>query len=314
MAKTFKVGDKVRILDVDKIAGGNAHWSNGDIAEVLDVRERDGGLRLTRVKTGTYNGFGPIVIRGEHAGIELVDATPTKKQRIKALENEVKALKARIEALENGAIPNNETGCNYIANKMAEELKRHLEAEQQTPMSANQRRKAVIDRAKAFVADVEKGALCSTGINATLGDGNFTYQHYTTKTQYHVNKENRVVTVLAKGADSGRLLGKAIARCAPGDVFNEHIGKAIALAKAYGLACPKEFTDAPQPEIAVGQVVKDYKDYVDVVIEILDELPYETLKSGEKLSGKAFLRKDTFGWIAESQLTEILDDTEAQYE
>lgn len=308
MAKTFKVGDKVRAIDNTYGITNQEYGFEGVV-----VAKDAGFYKVKQTKPKDWR-VGRVwnALSAKH--FELVDATPTKKQRIKALENEVKALKARIEALENGAIPNNETGCNYIANKMAEELKRHLEAEQQTPMSANQRRKAVIDRAKAFVADVEKGALCSTGINATLGDGNFTYQHYTTKTQYHVNKENRVVTVLAKGADSGRLLGKAIARCAPGDVFNEHIGKAIALAKAYGLACPKEFTDAPQPEIAVGQVVKDYKDYVDVVIEILDELPYETLKSGEKLSGKAFLRKDTFGWIAESQLTEILDDTEAQYE
>lgn len=312
MAKTFKVGDKVRILDVSKIAGGNAHWSNGDIAEVLDVRERDGGLRLTRVKTGTYNGFGPIVIRGEYAGIELVDAKPTKKQRIKALENEVKALKARIEALENGAIPNNETGCNYIANKMTEALKRHFETEQQTP---NQRRKAVIERAKAFVADVEKGALCSTGRNATLGDGNFTYQFYTTKTQYHVDKEKRVVTVLAKGADSGRLIEKAIAKCAPGDVFNEHIGKAIALAKAYGLDCPKEFTDAPQPEPAVGQLMEiAYIGWGGIFgIDTPDNVHFDGEYFALSKNGRGLV--DGCGTkTAFAEGSKILDDTEAQYD
>ena len=301
MAKTFKVGDKVRILDVNKIAGGNSHWSNGDIAEVLGVREYDGGLRLTRVKTGTYNGFGPVVIRGEFAGIELVDATPTKKQRIKALENEVEALKYRIEALENGAIKNDETGRNYIANKMAEALKRHLESEQQTP---NQRRKAVIERAKTFVADMEKKAL--GGLGKVL--------IFTTKPEYHVNKEKRVVTVLIKGAINPKLYGKAIARCALGDVFNEHIGKAIALAKAYGLEIPKEFTDAPQPEIAVGQRIEDCVGGIDVLKDEMDRLPYSTLISGGTVRGRAFHTKETSGWIAESQITQILDDTEAQYE
>lgn len=285
MAKTFKVGDKVRIVK-----------ENGmriPVGTVLPVAETD--LMGVYLDAPHENGQYKYVLSER---IELVDATPTKKQRIKALESEVEALKARIEALENGAIPNNETGCNYIANKMAEELKRHLEANQQTP---NQRRKAVIERAKDFVADVEKGALCSTGINATLGDGNFTYQHYTTKTQYHVNKENRVVTVLAKGADSGRVLGKAIAKCAPGDVFNEHIGKAIALAKAYGLDCPKEFTDAPQPEVAVGQYVR-YRNsaHNDPVRKVVSDRAMQY----------------SIGGLTDfpERLIAILDDTEAQYE
>ena len=220
MAKTFKVGDKVRILNVDKIFAGDEHWSNGDITEVIGFLDTDNEYPvLKRTKGGDVQSSNHLTPE-ELRYIELVDASPTKKQRIKALENEVEALKARIEALEIG-----------ISARIAEK---------KTP---NQRRKAVIERAKAFVADVEK--------KAPNGCGKFNL--YLTKPEYHINKEKRIVTVLVKGAISPKLYEKAIARCAPGDVFNEHIGKAIALAKVYGLEIPKEFMDAPQPEPASGQ-------------------------------------------------------------
>ena len=291
MAKTFKVGDKVRILDVNKIAGGNSHWSNGDIAEVLDVREYDGGLRLTRVKTGTYNGLGPVVIRREFAGIELVDATPTKKQRIESLENEVEALKSRIEALETGAIKNDEAGRD-VADRVCKALSNALK-----PQTPNQRRKAVIERAKAFVADVEK--------KAPKGCGKLNW--YVSKPEYHINKEKRVVTVLVKWERSGDIIEKSIARCAPGDVFNEHIGKAIALAKAYGLDCPKEFTDAPQPEIVVGQVVRnsEYSWLGDGKVSAIMPNQYVIASKGYTVCDGSWNYIDT---------AQILDDTEALYD
>lgn len=309
MAKTFKVGDKVRILDVDSIKFGNEHWSNGDITEIIGFFGTDNKYPfLKRTKGGNPQSSNHLIPEELHY-IELVDANPTKKQRIKALEKanadlvtEVEALKARIEALENGAIKNNETGCNYIASKMVEALKRHLEAEQQTPMSANQRRKAVIERAKAFVADVEKRA---EG-NRINKDGNSTFNMLTTKPEYHVNKEKRVVTALVKGVFIPELLEKAIARCAPGDVFNEHIGKAIALAKAYGLDCPKEFTDAPQPEIAVGQVVEDtsgYGNYGNGTVSHFES----------SLGGKQSYRTTDDGWCF-VKYAKIVDDSEAQYD
>lgn len=284
MAKTFKVGDKVRIVK-----------ENGmriPVGTVLPVAETD--LMGVYLDAPHENGQYKYVLSER---IELVDAKPTKKQRIKALENEVEALKARIEALENGAIPNNETGCNYIANKMTEALKRHLEAEQQTP---NQRRKAVIERAKAFVADTEKKAL--GGLGKVL--------IFTTKPEYHVNKEKRVVTVLIKGAINPELYGKAIAKCAPGDVFNEHIGKAIALAKAYGLDCPKEFTDAPQPDkVVVGTVAMHTND--EDVFAIEGVYPHHKYDM-RHTSGRYFGMFKMPSAIEEKYT--ILDDTEAQYE
>lgn len=301
MAKTFKVGDKVRILDASKIVGAlEKGFETGGIYKVSYVRLNG----IPELRAGVEELY---FYEEELRYIELVDATPTKKQRIEALESEVEALKARIEALENGAIPNDETGSSYIASKMEEALNRHIESEQ---LTTNQRRKAIIERAKAFVADVEKGALCSDYMSAEIGDGNRTYSIRTTKPEYHVNKEKRVVTVLIKGAKHGRLFEKAIARCAPGDVFNEHIGKAIALAKAYGLECPKEFTDAPQPDKVVAGMSVMYKFDVDIYT-------IEGVYPGHKYdmchtSGRYFEKHQLTRAIEE--IYTILDDTEAQYE
>lgn len=55
---------------------------------------------------------------------------------------------------------------------------------------------------------------------------------------------------------SGKELTRGIAKCAPNDCFNVHIGKAIALRRALGLEVPAEYLNAPQPtEVRVGDVV-----------------------------------------------------------
>lgn len=112
MTKTFKVGDKVRILDMDAIVGGTTWMGNGDIYEVLRV-DSDGDIYV-RVHEHLAREF--IIMREEFHAIELVEETPkhTKKARIEALEkaskehadfNEATAddfaeLFGRVEALE----------------------------------------------------------------------------------------------------------------------------------------------------------------------------------------------------------------------
>ncbi|MGC4375747.1 hypothetical protein WD019_02230 [Fictibacillus sp. Mic-4] len=69
---------------------------------------------------------------------------------------------------------------------------------------------------------------------------------------FYINREKRtVVSVLFRGIKRG------IAKCAPDDCFNVHIGKAIALRRALGLEVPTEYLNAPQPEEPrVGDVVQ----------------------------------------------------------
>lgn len=293
MAKTFKVGDKVRILDKDAIEL-SYELTNGGIYEVKWL-DSLGDIYIEDTVNSTLQ-----ISTTEFHAIELVEATPTKKQRIEALENEVEALKARIEALEKSK--------SYV---MGVDIEKEF-----TPKTPNQRRKAVIERAKSFVADVEDMA-------KSYRDGKVTDLKHTlfkkctnlvTKPEYHVNKEKRVVTVLVKGANNPVLYEKAIAKCAPDDVFNEHIGKAIALSKAYGLECPKEFMDAPQPEPAVGQ-------HIEVVYAGGRSMGVDVPDKVEKVHGKFRLSRKGEGLTGGGSYTQyrpedgaqILDDTEAQY-
>ncbi|MBN7743839.1 hypothetical protein JYA35_14735 [Bacillus velezensis] len=71
------------------------------------------------------------------------------------------------------------------------------------------------------------------------------------------NRIKRTVVALIKGEYSGKVYAKGIAKAAPNDCFNVHIGKAIALRRALCLAVPDEYLNAPQPtEIRVGDVVR----------------------------------------------------------
>lgn len=74
--------------------------------------------------------------------------------------------------------------------------------------------------------------------------------------EYIENVEKRTVVALLKGINTGTLYARGIAKCAPSDCFNVHIGKAIALRRALGLDVPDEYLFAPQPtDVRVGDVL-----------------------------------------------------------
>ena len=74
--------------------------------------------------------------------------------------------------------------------------------------------------------------------------------------EFVVNKGNRTVVALMKGMATGKIRSRGIAKCAPTDCFNVHIGKAIALRRAIDEEVPDEYLNAPQPtEVRVGDIV-----------------------------------------------------------
>src|SRR5699024_4552499 len=74
--------------------------------------------------------------------------------------------------------------------------------------------------------------------------------------EFIVNKEKRTVVCLLKGSSRPKVYSGGIAKCAPNDCFNVHLGKAIALRRALGLDVPDEYLYAPQPtEVRKGDVV-----------------------------------------------------------
>lgn len=80
---------------------------------------------------------------------------------------------------------------------------------------------------------------------------------YQSKVVFVVDKNRRLVRAAVTVGGAGRTrLG--IARCAPSDVFNEHVGKAIALRRALGLPVPTKYYE-------VGGIAPEGKQVGDVV-------------------------------------------------
>lgn len=254
MAK-FKIGDKVRILDVDSIICGRKYWRNGDITEVVGFFGGNPRLRRTVGLQYGANGDSLSVAPEEFHAIELVSENFTVRPTI----------------------------LKEVFSKP----------------SANERRKQAIEKAKRFVADTQR----TVKNDHPTDRGNDVYKRYRTVSEFVVNEEKRTVVALIRynGFPEDGPIAKGIAKCAPTDVFNEHIGKAIALGRAYGLDV-SEFEQAPQPdEVVVGMNV-------------------ETLLmwSGEptgKISKVVEVREDGYpqfsiGYASHYRIT---SDTEAQY-
>lgn len=106
-----------------------------------------------------------------------------------------------------------------------------------TNKSDQQRRDVIVARAKV---DIE--ALYATDLG---------YRH-----DFIVNAEKRTVVALRKSFAEGYIRDRGIAKCAPTDCFNAHIGKAIALRRALRLPVPVEYLNVPQPtEVRDGDYV-----------------------------------------------------------
>ena len=122
-----------------------------------------------------------------------------------------------------------------------------------------------------------------------------------TKAEFVVNKEKRTVVCLLRGARTPVLYSKGIAKCAPHECFNVHIGKAIALRRALGLEIPDEYLNAPQPEKAeVGDIINFGIGPAKLTErhQICDNFGF----------GKAFNHDRDDGWIGENQF-KIIDDS-----
>src|SRR5690554_222502 len=299
MAK-FKVGDKVRINDVDRIRYGDFFWRNGDVTEVMEVDD-DGDI-LVKVTRGIFREEAFLIAKREFDYIEKVAETPTKltkSQRIKALEQaqasletEVATLKRRIEALEKG------TSYTHTPRLSVKEVE---------PVSANQKRKAIIDEAKAFVEKVTEhiGRHHSREIKG-YGRLNDVGNEWILCPYFEVKSEKREVTVVLKTRTHGKLQSKGIAKCAPDDVFNADIGKAIALGRALGLDVTR-FEQAVQPtELVIGMVVEDIDDDFPIAHGKVAEI------EPKDCQGQRGYRTDK-GFYAYLTHAKILDDTEAQY-
>lgn len=187
-------------------------------------------------------------------------------------------------------------------------------------MSANQKRARVIQMAKEFVEDQKT---CHTGIVAKGNphEGKIrTYKGIYKRTQGNIaylsnaefiRKGNRV-TCLLKGVETSKVHFVGRAECHVDDVFNEHIGRAVALAKALDIVeqLPPDILKAVQPnKVVVGQRVKTSNDEVFVHGFEKSSISERTGILVDYLFGN---REDGFTWLP-NEGVDIIDDTDADY-
>lgn len=121
--------------------------------------------------------------------------------------------------------------------------------------TAQEIRDEIVERAKADVKVLLDRNYWS-GYNPTIWFTDKDGSSITDKCDFIVNRDKRTVVALISEIGNGKSFRKGIAKCAPNDVFNAHIGRAISLRRALGLEVPAEYLSVPNPEEPrVGDVV-----------------------------------------------------------
>lgn len=110
---------------------------------------------------------------------------------------------------------------------------------------------------------------------------------------FTVNADKRTVHAIVRRIRSKTEISEGRAKCAPGDVFNEHIGKAIALRRALGLEVPVEYFTVEardRDDLAVGDVVRGNLtgNFYELTESIDNQMPYRVggIAPGYKGAGK----------------------------
>ncbi|WP_060210533.1 hypothetical protein [Sporosarcina koreensis] len=284
------VGERILITNEEYSEG---QYRNGDVLTVSELRNSFGGVYVTERPLAPFidhNEYEVIVDYQSHNEQFVLTRLFDAEAQIDELQRKVAKLEAQI-ADKPTLFPRGHSKTSYV-EAMIENHFEQLWAEKKTP---NQRRADVIKQAREYVVEHTKHN-GRAGRNSGVMVGN-----YVTIPEFIVNAEKRTVVVLMKGVNCGKILAKGIAKCAPDDVFNADIGKAIALGRAKGVEIPQEFFNAPKPtEVVVGMVVKYFKDggfkfTYDVSSHVLDTIRRDAVESSI--------------WDVK-----IVDDTEAQYE
>ncbi|WP_339811174.1 hypothetical protein MKY63_00805 [Paenibacillus sp. FSL R7-0189] len=260
--------ERFRMVDRKAVVGdrvimtaGNCAFSVGQVITVHgDARIKDGGISYIDGEFGTYpDGKYALLEPLTSADSTLLSALPLADQyaenitvltrKIAQLEKRNTALESRILALETDSSP------SYV--KVASgPVDNTLPTFSKAPKSAQQIRDEIVERAKADISNPHKFAGTPIAREELRfwprGSGIVTHT-----VEYVVSSDKRTVVALVIETYGGRkIVARGIAKCAPGETFNAHIGRAIALYRALGLEVPTEYLTCPQPEeVRVGDVV-----------------------------------------------------------
>lgn len=241
--------NKLRENNVVKLLAKGKHERENRILYVVETEDGtkqiigENGLRILATKQLT-----------DYSYEELLDAIKAKAQaEVRKLTIDGKEIANAITSYGGAAKSTGVTSAELLAR-----VNSHRTPQQQ--------RDEIIEQAKRDVAELSVTEIL--GDVPTLSGGRMSFypigcskgHSATDEVQFIVNNEKRTVVALIKWRGTPDVWAKGIAKCAPTDCFNVHIGKAIALRRALGLDVPSEYLNAPQPtEVRVGDVVKFYK-------------------------------------------------------
>ncbi|WP_052679248.1 hypothetical protein [Paenibacillus polymyxa] len=274
----FRMVDRKAAVGERVIIVNNELPSNYEVGEVFNVQKYGeeteslyGGIYIAELCGRHDQNVEGFVRDGKYRVLEpLTTAPPLSEQSaqdqaaatISALALRLDALTERMDALEAKVTqvtqPTTTVDPEVVlkaVRKFSEGLKRSVSDALKTPQ---QRRDEIVERAKADVADL----LSHNYPDAAVAGVWLSERDWITVTdecEFTVNRKKRTVVALIRELETGKknVVLRGIAKCAPGDVFNAHIGKAISLRRALGLEVPAEYLNVPQPmEVRVGDVVE----------------------------------------------------------
>lgn len=207
-------------------------------------------------------------------------------EKFKSLADSVSGLKDKVEIISNLIVELKEA-TRVVANELSEAIV--VEPVKETKLS----REEVVQKAIDYVEE-------QIDINGDVAIG-----VHDLSPEFVVDTDHKTVVALLRSPYAvGAVVSRGKAKTSEGDVFNTHIGKAIALARALGEEVPEEFINAPQPERAeVGMRVRSNSSGVEYTLS--NRLP---VRDGAGF-GRAFrLGELSCLWCGENQFT-IVNDT-----
>lgn len=272
------VGERVIVVNEGRESSGGRYYRIGNVGVMLGEGYAHGNIRADFTGNDEYRGDGRwSVSPGDYRVLEPVkDEAETATQplssrpatllssrssaeqaaeNVAALTAKIQALETRLNALydwhkraaidlrvaredivliEEGVSDDIDTLKSRVAALEKEQINTPKLAVTPPQKTAQQIRDEIVEQAKF---DVRSKTVCRD-------------------VEFVVNRDKRTVVALVRGLISGKIVARGIAKCAPNDVFNAHIGRAIALRRALGLEVPAEYLSVPNPtEVRVGDVV-----------------------------------------------------------
>lgn len=250
-----KVGERILITDATPIYSGD-YYENGDVLTVTQADVSDeGDVRTSETKTYIdYFEYEVITVETNEIGGDKMNVGIIEK-----MQAELDELKAKVAALESAG----------RHRQVAEAI-----AELPRVKSTQEIRDEIVAKAKRDVEELIAHGRDVIKVGGT--DGNNTYRESFYWVEFNVNSQKRTVVALVGLGENRRYFPevkhKGIAKCAPNDCINSHIGRAISLRRALGLTVPSEYLQAPQPtEVRAGDIIR-WDDATDSIFKIADKV------------------------------------------